>query len=379
MFGKKQAPPGTELRANVLDEIAEFSKQKAAIRSQELAITEALKYGKIHKNVYDEYKINYVSQIKLLDKKIDERINLIADAYFRDEFAKEAAVTQGKLEYMVELDKRQKAQRAEISLLKANVDELSRENVILKERIGTFAQKRDPRIEDLKAQVLQMKKEVENTRKKPDDSYSCSHIEEKLEKSQGKMEEYYHKNLLFDLLVKRYGKYIEEHETKTIQDLKELVQPRNTNVVEIVNKITSEIPEYSPQKDLPKAAEKAYKFVVENIHSVPSLGVNFWMSIREVLDNYVADYEDKAILLCSLFRALGAEASVGITEFTDGSNRPLVFLKFKEYEVLCDPNEAHEFSEYAGSRDEIIRLYTINGKTITKILYEFDDKDYKEY
>jgi hypothetical protein len=203
--------------------------------------------------------------------------------------------------------------------------------------------------------------------------------EDDLEKCREKMDEYYHKTLLYGLLVKRYGEHIEERETKTIQDLKETIQPYNADVAELADKIKEEIPNYSPERDVLKACEKAYALITENVHSVPSLGVSFWMSIKEVLENGVADYEDKAMLLCSLFKALGAESSVGIAELTDGSNRPVVFIKNRNNEVMFDPNEKHGFLEYTGKREDILRKYVLEGKKIQKILYEFNDTEYKEY
>lgn len=200
-----------------------------------------------------------------------------------------------------------------------------------------------------------------------------------LVKCREKMDDYYHKTLLYGLLVKRYEEFIEEREAKTIQDLKEMIQPNHPGVSEIAEKIKEEITNYSPERDVLKACEKAYVYVTENIHSVPSLGVSFWMPIKEVLENNVADYEDKAMLLCSVFKALGAESSVGIAEMTDGSNRPVVFIKTSSSEVMFDPNEKHRFLEYTGQRSEIIAKYTLNGKAIQKMLYEFDDKEYKEY
>ncbi|MEM0372737.1 MAG: hypothetical protein QXO69_02790 [archaeon] len=203
--------------------------------------------------------------------------------------------------------------------------------------------------------------------------------QDELRQCKEKMNEYYHKNLLYALLVKRYADYIEEREAKTIQDLKEMIQPYSAPVAELAEKIKESIQDYSPEKDILKACEKAYAFITENIHSVPSLGVSFWMGVKETLENGVADYEDKAILLCSLFKALGADSSIGIAELSDGSNRPVVFIKTRYSEVMLDPNEKHNFLEFAGKRADALRKYSLNGKTITKILYEFDDKEYKEY
>jgi len=84
-------------------------------------------------------------------------------------------------------------------------------------------------------------------------------------------------------------------------------------------------------------------------------------------------------LLCSIFRALGAESLVIIVELTDGSNRPLVSLKAGRSHVLVDSNRKHDFKKYVGDIDDIIEKYDKDGTKIARILYEFNDKEYKEY
>jgi hypothetical protein len=123
----------------------------------------------------------------------------------------------------------------------------------------------------------------------------------------------------------------------------------------------------------------AYDYVVDEIHSVPSIGVMFWMTFKEMLDNKVADYEDKAILLCSLFRALGAEASVAIAEFSNGSNRPLIFVGRGESVVLCDPNEKHGFMDFVGRRESVLKRYRVGGESVKRLVYEFSDTEYTDH
>jgi hypothetical protein len=190
-----------------------------------------------------------------------------------------------------------------------------------------------------------------------------------------KMEEYYHKLLLYELLVSKYEEPIKEKETKTIPELRELVQPQNEAVKEIAERIRKET---DPESHLLEACEKAMR-LTDNVHSVPSLGVPFWISIEEMLENSVADYEDKAILLCSILRNLGADASILIAELNDGSTRPLLLVPLDEKVLLIDPNTKHDFYRYFDTRGIVFEEYKYNDNKISRILYEFNDKNYKSY
>lgn len=190
-----------------------------------------------------------------------------------------------------------------------------------------------------------------------------------------KMEEYYHKLLLYDLLISKYKDHIEENETKTIPELRELVQPQNDAVKEITKRIRKET---DSETHLLEACEKAAT-IVDDVHSVPGLGVPFWLLIEDMLEHKVADYEDKAILVCSIFRNLGAKASVLIAELSDGSTRPLILVSLDEKAVLFDPNIYHDFYKYFDTRGVVLNEYEYNGSKINRILYEFNDKEYKSY
>jgi hypothetical protein len=195
---------------------------------------------------------------------------------------------------------------------------------------------------------------------------------EDLKKYKEKVEEYYHRIQLYQLLVSRYKEQIDTNEVKTVQDVKSLVQPGNSNVTPITQRIKAETTEYMRQY------QSAFESIDE-VHSVPSIGTTFWLSVKEMLDNKVADYEDKAILLCSILRGLGASARVLVASLTDGSNRPLVMINLKDKTILLDPNKKHEFLKYVGKRNDVIKQFAIDGKGIKRVLYEFNDKDYVSY
>lgn len=194
-----------------------------------------------------------------------------------------------------------------------------------------------------------------------------------------KMEEYFNQIKIYRLLVSKYKDYIETSETKNVADLKKSVQPTNPAVLRAADNIKFDFENYMLEKDLLNACEKAHK-LVEKIPSSERLGITFWMTIDDIVENNVADYEDKAIFLCSLFRALGGQSRILIVELSDGSNRPLVLLELAEEKaILFDPNTEHDFYKYFGRKDDLIAQYSCEDKIVSRVLYEFNDDEYVSY
>ncbi len=207
--------------------------------------------------------------------------------------------------------------------------------------------------EELKKQVEELKQELQKA----------------LEEKKGYEEQHY-KNIILNLVIKRYSKCINEKEIKTIEDLKALVQPSNSEVLKIASSLKGQTKQ--------EKAKQAYEKIVKEIKSVPSLGINFWMTIEEMLETKIADYEDKAILLCSVLKAIGEEAEIAIAELNDGSNKPFILIKKEEEYLMLDPNTFHEFEKYKGNLKTLVEKYEENSKKITRFLYKFNNTTYEE-
>jgi uncharacterized protein YoxC len=202
----------------------------------------------------------------------------------------------------------------------------------------------------------------------------AARLGEKSKKQQGKIEEYYQKLIIYDLIVKRHAQHIESAEAKTINDMKAAVQPDHPKVKEIAERIEKE-----SMEDCKIAGRKAYDYVMD-IRSVPRIGISFWMTIDEVLENRVADYEDKAILLCSILRALDEPAFVVSAQMEDNSVRPLVIAELDGAYYVCDPNGSHDFEAYSDKTKEgALAKYSFQGEKIKKTLHEFNEKEYNEF
>ena len=108
---------------------------------------------------------------------------------------------------------------------------------------------------------------------------------------------------LYKLIIDRYRDKIEEYETKSVSDLKDLVQPRNEKIAELRESICAGFHPYVYGEHFPAASKMAFEFV-SSFRTLP-LPVSFWLSFEEMQELMAGDEIDKSILLCSLLRALG--------------------------------------------------------------------------
>lgn len=173
----------------------------------------------------------------------------------------------------------------------------------------------------------------------------------------------------YELIIARYKETIEKTEARTIPQMKQLVQPTNSHVAKFAETL----------KANPHPFKAAHEFVSTMVRTVPRVPVVFWASLSEVLEHKLATSEDKAILLCSIFRALGGDAGVIIAQLSDGSDRPLVLLAQNEQYLIFDPDKKHGFYDFSGTKEDALDKYTHDGKQIQRLLFEFDDKDYAQY
>ncbi len=433
---RKTSGPTVKEIESLYAEFDRLIKRKAKYLSMLEVLDDAKKYGRISTSQYAEQAGRIKKKVQETDKKIDEVISRLALPYYKKILKQETAVEGKKLNYLLvlqedkkklqqkvlELEKTLDALRRKLKITEEARDELEEEVRSLEEKHKNSMLEMESRLDAASKKIAALQNELEALRKEKEEierklvevsekekeykkrawaaekqleargakeeevsrvveKYSAEEEELKksLEKAKKRMEEYYHKILLLQTIIDRYADKIETEEARTIQQVKESVQPKNKKVLEVCEIITSEIPEYDPKRDLLKACQLAYERVSERIASVKGPGITFWMTIDEILDKRIADYEDKAILLCSVLRALGADASVLILQMSDGANFPVVELRHGEKVYWLDPNHPHEFNKYsAGSREEVMKEFSAEGAKPVSVLYEFNDQEYKQ-
>ena len=372
---KLKPPPRIRGREDLYAQFAKLGDRKARLKSKLAAIEETKNYGRMTQDEYNEQLAKTQNEIGRINNEMDEILKTLASPHYETKLQQERGIETEKMSLLVKLQEEANAGKSKITELEATLDDITRRNEILEAENTEFKQKLDNLETTYKNRVIALEGELDVARKnagRKSQPNPGNPGDEDMRKYKEKVEEYYHRIQLYQLLVSRYKEQIDTNEVKTVQDVKSLVQPGNSNITALVQRIKAENAEYMRQY------QSAFESIDE-VHSVPPIGTTFWLSVKEMLDNKVADYEDKAILLCSILRGLGASARVLVASLTDGSNRPLVMISLKDKTILLDPNKKHEFLRYVGKRNDVIKQFAIDDKGIKRILYEFNDKDYISY
>jgi len=184
---------------------------------------------------------------------------------------------------------------------------------------------------------------------------------------------------LYRLLLKKYAPLINKQETKTVGEIKGLINKDDLTIQSLAEQFKRE--NYSYEKHFLSAAKKAFEFVKREIKYVrPEIELNFWLTPNEILSGKVADDEDLAVFLCSILFALGSEnASVIIAELDDLSTRAFVVFEFDNKTYFLDPAQEHKFEQYLGSMVDLFQKYSFNGAKIKRLLYKFNHFEYRQF
>jgi hypothetical protein len=171
---------------------------------------------------------------------------------------------------------------------------------------------------------------------------------------------------VYRTIISRYQDLIEERESRSIAELNSLIKPDHPAISSLRERVIGEFHPYLYNKDFLSAVEKAVGLLNE-IKPI-QLPVNFWLSFDEILSLKAADDMDKAILLCSLLRALESDNStVLVTE----SKQPYVLFEFN--------GRFHLINVLSGSATEGTREEVLGTLGEDKPLYAFNDKNYEDY
>jgi len=171
---------------------------------------------------------------------------------------------------------------------------------------------------------------------------------------------------LYRLIIDRYRDKIEEYETKSVSDIKGLIQPRHEKITEIRDSITQDFHPYVYEQHFLSAAKMAFS-AVSSFRTIAA-PVSFWLSFSDIQEIGAGDEIDKSILLCSIFRSLGSEnAKVFVTDTRNSYS--LFQFDGKSYAADHSQKELLEFADGQSA------LSSLKGK----LLYAFNDKDYEDF
>lgn len=171
---------------------------------------------------------------------------------------------------------------------------------------------------------------------------------------------------LYKLIIDRYRDKIEEYETKSVSELKLLIQPRHPIVLKVKESITGNFHPYIYDEHFLSAAKMAFSYV--SSFKTVSLPVPFWLTFEDMQSLMAGDEIDKSIFLCSILRSLGCEnAKVFLTDV----QRSFVLFQFMGKSYIADHSKQEIEEKQAGKE----ALDSLPGK----ILYAFNDRDYEDF
>ncbi len=173
---------------------------------------------------------------------------------------------------------------------------------------------------------------------------------------------------LLELIIDRYRSTIEQSETKTIADIKALINPSDETVKRIVSEITEEFKPYIYEQNFLAASKKAHEYV-RKIRTIKT-PIDFWLMPKDVVKLRAGDPMDKAVLLCSILMGLDNYDVFVIVGVNDGT-KVVVTFKHNEIWYLMDPISNGMIS---GKKEDIIEQWLGDEDNI----YEFNNVHYNQ-
>jgi hypothetical protein len=171
---------------------------------------------------------------------------------------------------------------------------------------------------------------------------------------------------LYRLIIDRYRDKIEEYETKSVSDLKLLIQPRHPLIIKIRESISENFHPYIYEENFLPSARMAFSRVAA--FRTVSAPVPFWLSLDEIQGMMAGDEIDKSIFLCSILRSLGSEnAKVFLTD----TQNSYVLFQYMGKNYVADHSKGELIEKQAGKE----ALDSLQGK----MLYAFNDREYEDF
>jgi hypothetical protein len=169
---------------------------------------------------------------------------------------------------------------------------------------------------------------------------------------------------IYKMILDRYRDMIEEHETRSVADLKAAITPHDPKIQQMREKLIEPFHPYIYEEHFYEAAKMACAYV-SSFRTV-SVPISFWLSFADMQELMAGDEIDKAILMCCLLRSLGSNSS---KVFVTDTKSAYVLFQFGSKSFVA----THEGLVEKESGEQAIS--SLNGK----VLYSFNDKEYEDF
>ncbi|MFC2175180.1 hypothetical protein ACFLQ2_04965 [archaeon] len=360
------------------ENLRELTKDRAEIAAKKKALHRAYSAGSIEEHSFVTKDSHYTTLIEHFDDDIDKAVLELSKAFLPEELQKgekkleqlsDLAVLSTKIAELKEDKKSLDEERGQLYLQLTEVEEDKKMHLAEKNSLQEKYEKDSTRLTEMTDSIQTLEKQRVELESRvagiqPRDQKIATLEKENRTLRDGLTNA---RNKIFgaekevgvlSAVIDRHAKEIDEG--KKPDDMKTLVQPNNTGIKKLVKKYTS--------------PEAAYEYVRDEIVEVhPQVSASYWLGVDDVMRLGAADPDDKAILLCSMIRALGESAWVTVLEMKNGYQRAVVVTDDR----VLDAEETRDYSDFVGmSAEEAIRKYRFDGFPVKKMLFRFNDSEY---
>ncbi len=365
-------------------QLKRLCKERAKVKSKRDALKDSYKAKKVDESTYVSRDSKYEHKLDALDAEINKLVKELSEEFLPERLSEEAK----KFKEMTDLvNLRRKAQELskEKNKLENKLDSLSvelDETESMEEEATERAKKLEKQlekerkkkkelesnIEDLKNTIEGFKEEKEQGGKKRKAKRlenlrkENKILRERIDRVKKRQDNTSKQLKVLEVLMDRYDQELADKESKTASELKSLIKPKSETVKDLVK-----------AHDSPR---KSFEFVRDEVEEI-NPNIEIWLSPDDIDTIRAADHEDRAILLCSMLKAMGEDAKVIVIELMNGMERALVLFTKDSWDYLLDLEEIREFSDYKGKKEELLKEYSYKKSPVKEVLYEFNDKKYE--
>jgi len=169
---------------------------------------------------------------------------------------------------------------------------------------------------------------------------------------------------LYKLVISRYRDLINQNESRSISEIRQMVSPYNDFIRKMREKMLSDIVPYDYRNHFFTAVERAISYI-RTVRTC-QFAFTFWMSFEEIDKLKIAGPMDKAIFLAALIRSFeSADARVIVTK----KGRNFVKFSWKDNHYLISPESGSLLSG-----EDSMKLFSDD-----PIAYSFSDLAYENF
>ena len=362
------------------DRLKELTAERAEYAAKKKALHRAYAAGSVNEASFVTKDSHYTKMVEQLDKDIDKEVIELSAQFLPEEMAKgkaklqelsDLAVLSKKLEELKQDKKALEEESGRLYLQLTELEEDKKMELAEKNKIREKYEKDSKMLKGMMDSIMKLERQRDELGKKvegirPRDEKiailqkenrilreSLGNAKKKIVASEKEMG-------ILSAIIDRHAKEIDE--AKKTGELKELIQPENPGVRELVKKYNT--------------PRLAYEFVRDSIMEAhPQISASYWLDVDDVMRLGAADLDDKSIFLCSMLRAMGKDAWVGMVEMKNGFRRAVVLTD----DHVLDADDIREYGDFSGlSWEEALGKYRFDGFPVKRLLFRFNEREYAE-